>query len=335
MIVGDWVGHLPASDTTAARTHRLHQGVWRSEVARWPAGPPQKDSRVRDRYPTLPNWLAEKHAGLRATEAGINVMSPEARQYARQRLTLLSRIDGKAEADRLWRNLLSSQPLAFSIAGHLRAHPSAAVTLLGSLTGLPVGELDTLNSSSDNLADYALEGIEAEWFPPRADHTGDMSGFDIATCLRLEDGRRALVSIEVKYTDSFSAKPVEWARYGPHLTALGLDQRSTAALVRSGCSQVLRQVMITDSIHRHGLTTTPDTRSRIDTTMAVVLAREDDPKAADVVTHLNEAIGARVPVAFWSHRDLIHAAAGIDDLRDWANGMAIRYLLPEAQRGAF
>lgn len=33
---------------------------------------------------------------------------------------------GLAEADRLWRNLLSSQPLAFSIAGAVREHPEEA-----------------------------------------------------------------------------------------------------------------------------------------------------------------------------------------------------------------
>lgn len=205
VVVGDWVGHLPASDTRATRTHRIHQGLWRTEVARWPAGPPQNDIRVRARYPTLPNWLAETHNGLDVKKTRINLMSPEARQYARQRLALLSRIDGKAEEDRLSRNLLSSQPLAFSIAGHLRFHPSAASRLLRKMTGLPVEALDALKPDSDRLVDFALDGIEAEWFPPRAEHTGDMSGFDIAACLGLTDGRRILVSIEVKYTDSFSA----------------------------------------------------------------------------------------------------------------------------------
>lgn len=121
---------------------------------------------------------------------------------------------------------------------------------------------------------------------------------------------------------------MKWTRYQPHLEALGLDQATTASLVQSGCSQVLRQVMITNSIHRRGLASPSDADSRVDATLAVVLAREDDNGAADVVMHLHDAIGTRVPVAFWSHRDLLTAAADQDDLRDWAHSMAMRYLVP-------
>lgn len=44
----------------------------------------------------------------------------------------------------------------------------------------------------------------AEWFRPRDRHTGDRSGFDIAAYLRLQSGERLLVSIDVKYADTFS-----------------------------------------------------------------------------------------------------------------------------------
>lgn len=63
---------------------------------------------------------------------------------------------------------------------------------------------------------------------------------DIACCLAVENGRRVLVTIEVKYTDTFSTKPVIWAPYEQHLTALGLNQDETTAVVKAGCSQVLR-----------------------------------------------------------------------------------------------
>jgi hypothetical protein len=56
--VGDWNGPLPKEDSVT-RMHRIQQGLWRAEKLHWPAGEPQKDRRVRDRYPTLPNWLAE------------------------------------------------------------------------------------------------------------------------------------------------------------------------------------------------------------------------------------------------------------------------------------
>lgn len=327
--VGDWVGRLPDGDSPTTRKHRVHQGLWRSNHAGWPAGPPQNDPRVRRRYPTLPNWLAESHDGQQVQDAGVNLMSPEARAYARERLLVLSRIDGKAEEDRLWRNLLSSQPLAFSIAGHLRRHESSAVAVLAALTKLPVRSLARLDPGPGMWQDYRLDGIEAEWFPPRAEHTGDMSGCDIATGLALDDGRRVLVTIEVKYTDSFSPRPVEWARYQKHLTSLGLDEDATSALVEAGCSQVLRQVMVTESVRRAGLAPGLGADSQVDAGLAVVLAREDDRRARAVVEALDEAVGTRIPVQFWSHRQLLEEAATIEALGEWAREMSLRYLPTE------
>jgi hypothetical protein len=253
-------------------------------------------------------------------------MSPAARVYAKDRLPILERIDGKAEPDRLWRNLFSSQPLAFSIAGHLRRHGAEAVALLTALTEFQVASLARLDPESGTWTDHLLDGIDAEWFPPRTEHTNDMSGCDIACCLALDDGRRVLVTIEVKYTDTFSSQPIRWSRYEQHLTALGLDQAATAVLVGAGCSQVLRQVMITDSVRRRGLASDASPNGRVDAGLAVVLAREDDKTARRVVEALDEAVGTRIPVRLWSHRHLFTEAAKVNGLREWADAMTTRYL---------
>jgi hypothetical protein len=163
-------------------------------------------------------------------------MSKAAREYTALRLPQVEAIAGTAERTRLYRNLLSSQPLAFSIAAELRQHPGAAAAVLKNLTKEPVKSLAVLTGDGD-LAAYTLGGIEAEWFPPRVAHTGDRSGFDIAACVDLDTAQaaRMLVSIEVKYTDSFSAKPVTWDRYANHLTELGIDTPAALdALVRQG-----------------------------------------------------------------------------------------------------
>lgn len=259
-------------------------------------------------------------------DVGTNLMSPEARVYAKDRLLVLERIDGKAEPDRLWRNLLSSQPLAFSIAGHLHRHRPEAAALFAGLTELRVRSLASLDPGPGPWTDHLLDGIDAEWFPPRNEHTNDLSGCDIACCLALEDGSRALVTIEVKYTDTFSSKPVIWSRYEQHLTALGLDQVATAALVKAGCSQVLRQVMITDSVRRRGLVSGVGPNGQVDVGLAVVLARQDDKVARRVVQALDEAVGSRIPVRFWSHHHLFTEAAKVNGLREWADAMTARYV---------
>ena len=242
-------------------------------------------------------------------------MSHEARSYTRDRLRVLETIDGKAETDRLWRNLLSSQPMAFSIAGHLHAHFPEAAALLSALTEMPIARLVGSRRTPKAWPAYALDGIDAEWFPPRSAHTGDMSGCDIGACLELTDGRRVLVTVEVKYTDTFSAKPVAWDRYEEHLTALGLDEVKTAALVEAGCSQVLRQVMVSDSTRRQGLAPGAGLSVSVDEAVAVVLAREDDTVAREVTETLDLAVGDIVPVRFWSHRRLIDEAAKIRGYR--------------------
>jgi hypothetical protein len=325
--VGDWVGVLPPDRDPATRRHRKHQGEWRSEHAGWPAGPPQRDRRVRQRYTTLPNWLAETHEGRDVRDAGPNLMSAEAITYTHERLTALSPIDGKAEPDRLWRNLLSSQPMAFSIAGHLSRHRNEAAALFSAALKTSVTSLAVLNPGDAVPRGHRLDGVEAEWFPPRKSHTGDMSGCDIAACLELGDGTRTLVTIELKYTDTFSAEPVSWTRYQRHLEELKLDEQSTAALVGAGCSQVLRQVMLTNSVRLRGVAPDAGPEGQVDRAIAVVLGRHDDTHAQHVAETLNAAVGSIVPVRFWSHRDLLQRSSEIAGLEQWARRMHERYVI--------
>lgn len=336
--VGDWRGRLPKEAADTAR-HRRAQGEWRHRVLKWPAGPPT-DKRVALNYPTLPNYLAPTHAGRDAIAERINLMSDAARTYAGERLPVIASLEGAAFEDRLFLNLLSSQPLAFSIAGELRSHREEAAALFAALTGRPVLALASLAGDESAVPDavrsqpryqplssYTLDGVDAEWFPPRWTHTGDRSGFDIAACLALPERRRLLVSIEVKYTDSFSSDKVTWKRYAPQLEEIGLTQETLPALVSAGCSQVLRQVMITESVRRHGIAPGVGESGRVDDVIAVVLAREDDWHAREVAEMVNDA--ASVEVAFWSHKQAFKAAAQQTvwgGRAGWAGRMVDRYV---------
>ena len=116
---------VPADRSRAVAAHRAHQSAWREEVLAWPPGPPTNPV-ARKRYERLGSCLAEQHDGQKPKHAGVNLMSPDAVEYAKTRVRELEGLGGLAETDRLWRNLLSSQPLAFSITGELRAHHEAA-----------------------------------------------------------------------------------------------------------------------------------------------------------------------------------------------------------------
>jgi hypothetical protein len=303
------------NDRGARGVHRALQGRWRAEVLQRPPGPPT-DPRARSRYATLVSGVPESFEGISAAEEGLNLMSPPARAYARDRLQLLGPLEGLAEPDRLWRNMLSSQPLAFSIAGEFRARPESAATVFREMTGYPVAALATLDDTS-----HRLEGIEAEWFPPRDLHTGDRSGFDIAPFLRLEDESTLLLTVEVKYVDTFSRAKLDPARYADALAATGIDPAEARRIVDSGGSQFLRSVLLTDSVRRHGIRG----EGGVDQALAVVLARHDDRPASKVVS-LFEELTLGSSVALWSHRDLFQAATNQPHLETWAQQMQRRYL---------
>lgn len=315
---------LVKSDSRVVRRHRAHQGMVR-EALGWPPGPPS-DARARSAYPVLPNYFAEEHEGSTPEQVGVNLVPPSAAEYARQRLEQLAKVNGVAEPDRLWRNLMSSQPLAFSIAGHLRDHQAGAAELFGRLTGLEVVGFSRLEDG--NAPKHTLDGIDAEWFPPRQHHTNDRSGFDIAALLELAGGTHTLLTIEVKYIDSFSPAKLDPSKegYASALSACGIKEAETQTLTAAGGSQFLRSVLLTDSVRRKGIAgaTTP----AIDEALAVVLGRVDDVSAQRVVEKF-DALDLRTKTDYWSHNQFFDAAASVEVLAEWAADLRRRYVLSD------
>ena len=216
--------------------------------------------------------LPAVHDGVRAEDAGWNLMSAAAVEYARAGVPVIRAAQGVVETDRLWRNMLSSQPLAFSTVGELRAHPKATLAVLSELSGRGLADFDRIGAGG---GPYVLDGLQAEWAPPREQHLGDRSAFDIAAAVRAVDGARMLITIEVKYTDTFSPAKLDPADYEAALQELGLDTAAAQRLVEAGASQFLRSVLLTDSVRRGG----KSGGDPVDDVLAVVLCRDDDHKA--------------------------------------------------------
>ncbi|MEJ2869725.1 hypothetical protein WCD74_18285 [Actinomycetospora sp. OC33-EN08] len=305
----------------AARRYEELQARWRSEVLGLPAGPPTHPG---SRRPTVGWCLPRAMGGVTAAEAGWNFLSAAARDYARRRKDG----PGLVAEDRLWRNMLSSQPLAFNVVGELRTHPVAAASVLATLTGLEVVALVSLGDPDHDR--FALDGLDAEWAPPKEFHTGDQSGFDIAALLRLGDGRRLLLSVEVKYTDYFSPgfRNDELARkvvqHRPHLAELDIDtHRGRELLHARTTSQFLRSVMITDSLVRRGIRGD----DHLDGAIAAVLALDRDASAREGVSQVHAALGtSRVQPVFWSLEKFLDHAGAEPALAYWADTMRQRYL---------
>lgn len=298
------------SDPPARRRHRRHQGRWREQVLALPMGTSLGGSAPVD------SMLPEEYGGVRAADAGWNLMSAAAVGYARARIPVVKSAGGVVQEQRLWRNLLSSQPLAFSIAGELRAHPAAAIAVLSELTGRSVTGFARLDADDDR---WTLHGVQAEWAPRPDQHLGDRTAADLAAALRLDDGSILLITVEVKYTDHFSREALRPQHYEPHLGAVGLTTADADRLHRRGGTQFLRSVLLTDSVRRAG---------SCDEVLASVLGRADDEHARHVAAAVGAAVPA-VPVAWWSIERFLDVASSRAELADWAAAMRRRYVLPE------
>lgn len=304
-----------ASDSATSRRYRAHQGRWRDEVLDVPAGTRTTSQPTAS---TVDSMLPAVLDGVRAEDAGWNLMSQAAVDYARARVPVVKAARGVVETDRLWRNMLSSQPLAFSIVGEMRAHPAAALKVLSELSRHDLVAFDRIESGG---GPFVLDGLQAEWAPPRAAHTDDRSGFDIGAALRTADDRRMLLTIEVKYTDRFSSAPLDPVRYADALRRVGIDDDTAAHLVKAGASQFLRSVLLTDSV-RCGGTSGVDP---LDAALAVVLSRDDDGVAEAVVERLAEEQSA-VPVAWWGMTAFLEVAGRQVEFSGWADAVRARYL---------
>jgi hypothetical protein len=304
--VTDAVVTTVASDDPVTGHERRRQSDFREQVLGLPAG-------------TRKGEPFGSH--LREEDGDRNLLSAEAARYARERVGVVRREGGQLESSRLFTNMLSSMPLAFSIFGHLRAHRTAAVRLLSDLLGLDVAELVPVRVGS-----RAIDGIECEWAPQRREHLDDRTAFDAVVSARLGDGRSLLVAVETKYVDSFSRDPENAdadRKYDRFCRDFGMAGGAFERLGKYPTRQLLRNVLLTESVRRGGSTGTPV----FDEAVTVVLARDDDTSARAAV----EAVGADrgtmgTDVRFIGHGQLATAAERDADLADWTGCFRRRYV---------
>lgn len=294
------------SDDRVTRRERRRQSAYRGEVLQLPAG---VDARGR----TFGNYLPP---GDRRN----NFLSDQAAAYAAERAEIVKREGGQLEQVRLFTNMLSSMPLAFTVFGHLRGHPTAAVAVLSALTGRTLAGLDTVAVGRRTIAE-----IECEWAPERRDHLDDGTAFDAVVAARLSDGRRLLIAVEVKYVDSFSRDPENAAKdekYRTFCRQFGMADTAFDALRGHRTRQLLRNVLLAESVRRGG-----DGPALFDEALAVVFARDDDDAARSAVAAVDAQRGALpTAVTFIGHGQFADAAGHVDGLAEWAATFRRRYV---------
>ncbi len=174
------VGQLPANDNGFKKKMRFHQGWWRAFVLNEDEGnnPVQKGEKVCN---TILNGTVDAYRKNFLSKQILNavLLTIEERKNAGA---------GILEENRLYNNLLSSQPLCFNFFGELKADKDLALKVLQQFW-------PELTEVRNVVFEYA----------PGENFTNDNSAFDVAFDVMIGK-KNGLVGLECKYTDTFSPK---------------------------------------------------------------------------------------------------------------------------------
>ncbi len=177
-------GNIPDETGLKNRT-RIHQGWWRMNVLNEEPGKHPKDAdsnvcnTIYEGYLTMKNFLTDNT--IKAVSETVNKRLEDDK--------------GLIERDRLFNNLLSSQPLCFNFFGEL-------------MIDLDFG-LNVLKIWWPDLT--KLKKVIFE-FAPKENYTNDNSAFDVAFEVSKGD-QTGIIGLECKYTDSFSATEYDKPAY--------------------------------------------------------------------------------------------------------------------------
>lgn len=168
------LGELPV-ESGFIKNYRIHQSWWRKFVLNeeegryWDTRNKKETSvgnRINNGDKTLKNFLSKAIADVASDSINENE-------------------SGIIEADRLFNNLLSSQPLAFNFIGFLKINPVLALAFCKAI--------------HPDVTE--VEKVIFEYAPKSCDH----SAFDFGFKVNSKNGK-GFIGFECKYTDTFSYK---------------------------------------------------------------------------------------------------------------------------------
>lgn len=224
----------------------------------------------------------------------------------------ISQSVGTVEADRLRRNLLSSQPLAVNLFGPLlAADPAGAAAALAP----------ALHVDMDRVTD-----VRIEWSPePASEYLNDRTAFDVYFEYQRNDGARGFVAVETKYTDSFSpdtairASELKMTKYRNAALALGeYDVAKIDGLFHRNVSQLFRMTLLASMWRVAG---------HFDFGVCLVAALDEDGEAIEAVERLGEAhVNASHMVRHRTHDELVKAIGLVAESPAWGLEFTHRYL---------
>lgn len=218
-------------DTRFRAVARLRQSLWR-QAHGFPCG------HIADAHGEL------RRLGSRLTprvaRRGVNIIDPALVPLVRREVAYRE-IGALIETERLWGNLLASQPLAFSLFAPLKADLALATAVFTRLLPDFVG---------------AVTGLLFEHSPGRGDpaFTGDNTAFDILVRCTTPAGQCACVAIELKYSEAPTSVggPIS-PRWAALSAAAGVFRDPASPDLRRGAvEQFWREQLLLTALLQHG-----------------------------------------------------------------------------------
>ncbi|KVU68281.1 hypothetical protein WK73_24720 [Burkholderia ubonensis] len=219
------------SDSRFMAAARLLQALWREEKGL---------SIGTHRNAKGKRYRLGSRLDTKSAEAGGNFLFPDIAQLA-LRESVYCEIGAIIEQERLWKNLLSSQPLCFNLFGGLKLDIAKGNRFFRHL-----------------FPDYveSVDGIYFEHSPGRRNpaFTNDYTAFDVFIPCTTVQGGNGFVAIEVKYTETM-AEPLLALRdrYAQLSRASGIyNDPDALALRASPLQQLWREHLLCHSMIENG-----------------------------------------------------------------------------------
>lgn len=176
---------------------------------------------------------------------GANFLTPEIASLTRREV-VYREVGAMIDRERLWTNLLSSQPLCFNLFGALKLDMEKANHFFRALF-------------PDHV--HQIEGIYFEHSPGRGDpaFTEDHSAFDVFVPCITPDGECSFIAIEVKYSETMMEPPANLRpRYDDLSAAVKVFSDPSAQALREAPLQqiwrehLLSRVMVDNGTYSQG-----------------------------------------------------------------------------------
>lgn len=289
--------YYPGDRTEWQRTARLLQSLWRERKGLAPSGP-------------------EPHAGSSldaesgAEESGSAYISADAFAAARKAVSERQR-GAVIQKDRLYRNLLSSQPLCFNLFGRLSEHLHDPRVV------------EAIRALFPDVA--TLDAIRYEQSPGRGDARFLENGtaFDVLLDYHDADGAARFVGIEVKYHEDLGGKE-------PDIRERAREVFRTSGAFAEGSEEELTQGQSAQILLDHLLALSMNADSRSATGRFVLLHPERNHAVADVadtyVSHLTPT--GRATFSTLTLERIIDAWDPIFGDEPWLTELRDRYVGP-------